>query len=41
MKLLTETYKNEISFILSGYDRIIISGTLPEISYSQGMTGYM
>jgi hypothetical protein len=41
MKLLTETYKNEISFILSRYDRIIIIGTLPEISYSQGMTGYM
>lgn len=41
MKLLTETYKNEISFILSGYDRIIISCTLPEISYSQGMTRYM
>jgi len=41
MKLLTETYKNEISFILSCYDRIIISGTLPEISYSQGMTKYM
>jgi len=41
MELLTETYKSDISCVLSCYDRIIISGTLPEISYSQGMTSYM
>lgn len=41
MELLTETYKRDISCVLSCYDRIIISGTLPEISYSQGMTSYM
>lgn len=41
MKLLTETYQNEISCVLSCFDRLILSGTLPEISYSQGMTRYM
>ncbi len=41
MKLLTEEYKNNISFTLGCYDRIIITGTLPEISYSQGMTSYL
>ena len=41
MKILTETYKNRISSVLSCYDRLIIYGTLPEISYSQGMTTYM
>ncbi|HKK58602.1 MAG TPA: hypothetical protein VJ937_03935 [Salinivirga sp.] len=41
MELLTETYKRDISCVLSCYDRLIISGTLPEISYSQGMTSYM
>ena len=28
-------------WILSCYDRLILSGTIPEISYSQGMTKYM
>lgn len=41
MELLTEKYTKDISYVLSCYDRIIISGTLPEISYSQGMTNYM
>lgn len=41
MELLTETYQNEISCVLSCFDRLILSGTLPEISYSQGMTRYM
>jgi len=41
MELLTERHKNEITCVLSCYDRLILSGTLPEISYSQGMTNYM
>jgi len=41
MELLTETYKGEISCVLSCFDRIIISGTIPEISYAKGMTSYM
>ena len=41
MELLTETYKREISCVLSCFDRLILSGTIPEISYSQGMTNYL
>jgi len=41
MELLTEIYKKNIAFSLSCYDRLIISGTLPEISYAAGMTGYL
>jgi hypothetical protein len=41
MELLTETYKREISCVLSCFDRLILSGTMPEISYGQGMTKYM
>ena len=41
MELLTDTYKKDIACVLSCYDRLIITGTIPEISYSQGMTSYM
>jgi predicted transcriptional regulator len=41
MELLSETYKSKISFVLCCYDRLILTGTLPEISYAQGMTKYM
>ncbi|HOY32333.1 MAG TPA: hypothetical protein PKW80_10675 [Bacteroidales bacterium] len=41
MKLLTDTYKSEIAFVLSCYDRLILTGTIPEISFSQGMTTFM
>ena len=41
MKLLTETYAKEIAFSLSCFDRLIITGTLPEISYGGGMTSYL
>jgi len=41
MELLTETYRGRIAFVLSCYDRLILTGTMPEISYSQGMTSYM
>ena len=41
MELITDTYKSEISCVLSCYDRLILSGTIPEISYGKGMTTYM
>ena len=41
MELLTETYKGKIALVLSCYDRLILTGTMPEISYSQGMTSCM
>ncbi len=41
MELLTTTHIEKISGVLSCYDRIVISGTLPNICHSQGMTGYL
>ena len=41
MKLLTETYKKDIAFTLSCFDRLIITGTLLDISYSSGITSYL
>jgi hypothetical protein len=41
MELLTSKYSKEISYTLSCYDRIILKGTLPEISCAQGMTKYL
>jgi predicted transcriptional regulator len=41
MELLIDTYTRDITCVLSCYDRLIISGTIPEISFSQGMTSYM
>ena len=41
MKLLTETLQKDIAFTLSCYDRILISGGLQDISFSQGMTSVM
>ena len=39
--LLTERYKNDLQGVLSCYDRIVITGTLPGVCYAQGMTGYL
>lgn len=41
MELIQETYRDQISFMLSCYDRLILTGTLPGLSYSQGMTSYL
>jgi hypothetical protein len=41
MDLLTDRYQDQIAGILSCYDRIVITGTLPQICYAQGMTGYL
>jgi hypothetical protein len=41
MELLTTKHSNKVSFTLSCYDRIILKGTLPEISYARGMTKYL
>jgi hypothetical protein len=41
MRLLTEQYVNEIKGILSCYDRVIITGTVPHICYAQGMTDWL
>ena len=41
MNLLTNLHKEHIHGILSCYDRVIITGTLPQISYSGGITSYL
>ncbi len=41
MVLLTEQYSDQIDGVLSCYDRIVVTGTLPRICYAQGMTGYL
>jgi hypothetical protein len=39
--LLTDRYKNDLQGVLSCYDRIVITGTLPGVCYAQGMTSYL
>jgi predicted transcriptional regulator len=41
METIIERYKDKIDFVLSCYDRMIFTGTMPEISYAQGMTKYL
>lgn len=39
--LLTDRYQADLLGVLSCYDRIVITGTLPEICYAEGMTNYL
>ncbi len=41
MELLTERYTKEIQGKTSCYDRVVITGTIPQICYAQGMTSYL
>jgi hypothetical protein len=38
---LTERYDERIAGMLSCYDRLVITGTLPVVCYAVGMTGYL
>jgi len=38
MELITTTHCQNISGVISCFDRIILSGNLPQVCYSQGMT---
>jgi enoyl-[acyl-carrier-protein] reductase (NADH) len=38
---LTERYDDRIADILSCYDRVVITGTLPTICYAEGMTRFL
>jgi hypothetical protein len=38
---LTERYDGRIAGMLSCYDRLVITGTLPVVCYAAGMTGYL
>ena len=41
MALLTERYADKIQGVLSCLDRVIITGTIPEISHAEAMTSYL
>jgi len=41
MKIITDAYKEKISGVLGCFDRIVITVTLPQICYSQGMTSFL
>ncbi len=41
MELLTQRYSEKISGILSCYDRIVVTGTLPVLSNANHLTAYM
>lgn len=41
MELITKNHFDNIDFVISCYDRLVFTGTLPEISYAQGMTSYL
>ena len=39
-QVLTERYRGRLAGVLSCYDRIIVTGTLPGACYAKGMTGF-
>ncbi len=41
MSLLTERYSKQIAGTLSCFDRVVITGTLPQACYADGMTSYL
>jgi hypothetical protein len=40
-RLLTERYRERLTGVLSCYDRIIVTGTLPGACYAKGMTAFL
>jgi hypothetical protein len=40
-RLLTERYRERLAGVLSCYDRIIVTGTLPGVCYAKGMTAFL
>jgi hypothetical protein len=39
-RLLSERYRERLAGVLSCYDRIIVTGTLPGVCYAKGMTAF-
>ena len=37
---LTERYDDRIAGVLSCYDRVVVTGTLPTVCYAEGMTRF-
>lgn len=40
-KLLSEKYHDQIAGVLNCYDRVVLTGTLPQFCYPEGMTSYL
>jgi len=40
-RLLSERYRERLAGVLSCYDRIIVTGTLPGVCYPKGMTAFL
>jgi len=40
-KLLSEKYRDRIAGVLNCYDRIVLTGTLQQFCYADGMTAYL
>ena len=40
-QLLTERYRDRLSGVLSCYDRMIVTGTLPGVCHAKGMTAFL
>ena len=38
---LTERYDDRIAGVLSCYDRVVVTGTLPTVCYAEGMTQFL
>ena len=38
---LTERYEDRIAGVLSCYDRVVVTGTLPTVCYADGMTRFL
>ena len=41
MSSLSERYEGRIAGVLSCYDRVVVTGTLPGICYAEGMTRFL
>src|SRR5271155_641217 len=40
-QILTERYDEQIAGVLSCYDRVVVTGTLPGVCYAEGMTRFL
>jgi hypothetical protein len=41
MVSLSQRYDDRIAGVLSCYDRVVITGTLPTVCYAKGMTAFL
>jgi hypothetical protein len=41
MQQFIDKFENDIQGVLSGFDRVLFRGSLPRLSYSEGMKMYL